>query len=414
MEAHTPKFKVRLGLFITGGVILFLVALFIIGKQKNMFNPIFKLTTTFYNVSGLQVGSNILFSGIAVGTVDQIAFVNDSTVRVDMIVRKNVQQFIKSDCVAGIGSSGLIGDRILIISQGGSNSPIVTDGQSISSKEPLETDAIMESLNTSAGSAEIITKQLAEIMTKVNSGHGTLGRLIHDTEIAENLSESTVNLKNSSKQLSMILNDINNGKGTIGKLVQDPTIAQDIGETLVNIKNSSKGVEELLEAAKHNFLFRGYFRKNEPDERSSQKRLVAKSEHTTITEEPSSPSSNDLQMFAQGVPVELDTVIASLQVALANSETITKQLAEIMTNVNSGKGTLGMLIQDTVLAKVINQTLLNLKSSSKGLDDNMNAAKETYFLKGYFNRKKKAAEEKEAEDLKKLQDDQKILDKKNE
>src|SRR4030043_429716 len=74
------------------------------GNQKNLFNPVFKLSTTFYNISGLEVGSNIRFSGINVGTVDNIKIINDSTVQVDMLINKNVQRFIKADCEAGKGS----------------------------------------------------------------------------------------------------------------------------------------------------------------------------------------------------------------------------------------------------------------------------------------------------------------------
>jgi phospholipid/cholesterol/gamma-HCH transport system substrate-binding protein len=118
MESHSQKYKVRLGLFVAGGLALFVLAIFIIGKQKNLFNPVFKLTSTFYNVSGLQVGNNIRFSGINVGTVDNIRIINDSTVRVDMLIRKEVHQFIKTDCEVAIGSEGLIGDRLLIITQG--------------------------------------------------------------------------------------------------------------------------------------------------------------------------------------------------------------------------------------------------------------------------------------------------------
>ena len=88
MEIHTQKFKIRLGLFIAGGLSLFTLAIFIIGKQKNLFNPVFKLTSTFYNVSGLQVGNNVRFSGINVGTVDNITIINDSTVKVDLLVKK--------------------------------------------------------------------------------------------------------------------------------------------------------------------------------------------------------------------------------------------------------------------------------------------------------------------------------------
>lgn len=222
METHTQKFKIRLGLFVAGGLALFVFAIFIIGKQKNLFNPVFKLTATFYNVSGLQVGNNIRFTGINVGTVDNINIINDSTVRVDMLIKKDVKQFIKSDCVVAIGSEGLIGDRLLVITQGSSDAAPAKEGQEISSVEPVETDAIMASLQGTASNAEIITQQLAEIMFKINSGQGTLGRLIQDSTIAENLSQ-----------------------------------------TMVNIKQSSKGLEENMEAAKHNFLLKGYFTKKE-------------------------------------------------------------------------------------------------------------------------------------------------------
>ena len=222
MEKHTTNFKVRLGLFIAGGLMIFIVAVFIIGRQKNLFVPVYRLTTTFYNVSGLEVGNNIRFSGINVGTVDNIKIINDSTVQVDMLIQKNVQKFIKEDCEAAIGSAGLIGDRILIITQGSSNASLAKDGQQILSKEPVEPDAIISSLQVTANNAAIVSYQLAEIMTKVNSGSGTLGRFI-----------------------------------------QDSTIAENINQTIVNLKKSSKGLDENMNAAKENFLFRGYYKRKE-------------------------------------------------------------------------------------------------------------------------------------------------------
>lgn len=220
MDTHTQKFKIRLGLFVIGGLTLFVLAIFIIGKQKNLFNPVFKLTTTFYNIGGLQVGNNVRFSGINVGTVDNIAIINDSTVKIDMLIRKDVWKFIKSDCRVAIGSEGLIGDKLINISQGSFAAHLAKEGQQLESSEPIETDAIMASLQVSAANAEIITQQLAEIMIKINKGNGTLGRLI-----------------------------------------QDETIAENLNQTIVNLKKSSKGLDENMNAAKHNFLFKGYFDK---------------------------------------------------------------------------------------------------------------------------------------------------------
>jgi phospholipid/cholesterol/gamma-HCH transport system substrate-binding protein len=76
MDTHSPKFKIRLGLFIAGGTVLFLIIIFIIGRQKNLFNPVFKVYANFHNVGGLKIGSNIRFSGIDVGTVDNLSLIH--------------------------------------------------------------------------------------------------------------------------------------------------------------------------------------------------------------------------------------------------------------------------------------------------------------------------------------------------
>ena len=222
MKIHTDQYKIRLGLFVAGGLALFVLAIFIIGRQKNLFNPVYTLKATFYNVSGLQVGNNIRFSGINIGTVGNITIINDSTVMVDLSIKQEVKKFIKTDSQVTIGSEGIIGDRLITITQGSADAPLAKEGQKLVSREPVETDAIISSLQVTAGNAEIISQQLAEIMTKINSGHGTLGRLIQDT-----------------------------------------TIAQNLNQTIINLKKGSKGLGQNMEAVKHNFLFRGYFKKKE-------------------------------------------------------------------------------------------------------------------------------------------------------
>ncbi|HEU0136679.1 MAG TPA: MlaD family protein [Flavobacterium sp.] len=222
MNTNSNTFKVRLGLFITIGLALFVLAIFVIGKQKNLFDPVFTLSTQFNNVSGLQVGNTVRFSGITVGTVDAIRIVNDSTVRVDMLIQKDVQRFIKNGAHAIIGSEGIIGDRVVVIANSETTGKPVRDGQLIASNEPVETDAIMASLQVTADNAALATDEITEILYKINNGDGTLGRLINDESIANN-----------------------------------------IDQTIVNLKSSTKGLDENMEAAKSNFLLRGYFKKKE-------------------------------------------------------------------------------------------------------------------------------------------------------
>lgn len=306
MDTRTQNFKVKLGLFIVVGLIIFVIAIFFIGKQKNLFDPVFKVSSNFYNISGLQVGNNVRFSGINVGIVDNIMIINDSTVQVDMLIRRKVQEFIKADSQAGIGSSGIIGDRILIITQGSSEAPIARNGQHLASTEPVETDAIMTSLKETAESVEIITLELAEIMVNINSGQGALGRLISDSTIAENISQ-----------------------------------------TIENFKNSSAGLDETIETTKTNVY----------------------------------------------------AFMESLKQTAAKTEIASQHLGEIMVRINSGEGTLGMLIQDTTMANNLDQTLIYLKQSSKGLSENMEAIKENFFFRGYYRRKAREDEENRLEKL---------------
>ncbi len=235
METHTPQFKFRLGLFIIAGIGLFVLGIFIIGKQKNLFDPVFGLSANFQNVSGLQVGNTVRFSGINIGTVDEINIINDTTVKVKMVIKKEVQKFLKADCTAGIGSEGIIGDKVIVIAQGANSEKNVKDGQRIASIEPIETDAIMRSLKVTADNAAIASTDIVGIVDKINNGEGTLGRLIKDETMAEN-----------------------------------------IDQTVTNLKTSSKKLDENMEAAKHNFLLKGYFKKKERAEKKAKEEAEAK------------------------------------------------------------------------------------------------------------------------------------------
>ena len=222
METKQSGYKVWLGLFVLLGLALFIGGIFVIGKQKNMFNPVFRISSHFYNVGGLQVGNKVRFSGINIGTVDQIGFLNDSTVVVEMLIRTEIQKYLKTDCRSSIGSEGIIGDKVVNISQSEGPAKMISVGARLLSSEPIEMEAIMVGIKETADNTRNITKDFAEIA-----------------------------------------HNINKGKGTLARLIRDPSLAKNLGQTIVNLKKSSKGLDENMEAAKHNFLFRGYYKRKE-------------------------------------------------------------------------------------------------------------------------------------------------------
>jgi len=207
----------KLGIFLALGLALLMFGLYFIGKQKNLFVSAFPLRAVFKNVGGLKVGNNVRFGGITVGTVDAIQLITDSSVMVTMSVKSEVRKFIRQNASATIGSEGLMGDRVVSISPGANGSASVRDNDVLATVPPVETDQILSGLKTSADNAALITQQLAEVAYKVNHGHGIISRLLGDSSLGNNLHA-----------------------------------------TMVNLKKGSAGLNENMEAAKHNFLLRGY------------------------------------------------------------------------------------------------------------------------------------------------------------
>src|SRR3954469_17034064 len=123
----TGSLKWKLGLFVVVGLVILVLGLFFIGKQKNLFVSVFPIKAVFNNVSGLKVGNNVRYGGIAVGTVDGIELITDTSVQVNMNIKSDVRKFIKQGASASIGSNGLVGDRVVLISPGLINQQPVKD-----------------------------------------------------------------------------------------------------------------------------------------------------------------------------------------------------------------------------------------------------------------------------------------------
>jgi phospholipid/cholesterol/gamma-HCH transport system substrate-binding protein len=294
----------KLGMFTILGVVLFMVAIYFIGNNKNLFTSTFQLKSHFKNVSGLKEGNNVRFSGINVGTVSGIEFISDSSVVVNLVIKQEVQKYIKTDAIASIGSDGLMGDKVLTISPGTSSNKVVEDKATIRSFKAVDMEDLMKGLNKSVDNAEIITTQLSEFSIKINNGKGALNKVLTDEEFARSFESTLKNLKTSSEEFVVFTTNMNDKNGTLSKLMTNPKYANSIEKTLdnlektsnefevftkklnndkgilsklvgnerlaasvdsslINIEKASKNIIEIEEAAKHNFLLRGYFKKKE-------------------------------------------------------------------------------------------------------------------------------------------------------
>jgi phospholipid/cholesterol/gamma-HCH transport system substrate-binding protein len=186
--------NIRLGVFVAASLILFITGIYMIGSRQQLFGGTFRVHCLFRDISGLQVGNNVRFSGITVGVVDEIEQVNDSMVRVDLVINRGSRTFIKKNAVASIGSDGLMGNRIVVIAPGEGIAAKIADNDLIRTDVPVNIDDILLQLKMASENSVLITRDLATITDNVSAGKGTIGMLLMDSTFAFNLSVALENI----------------------------------------------------------------------------------------------------------------------------------------------------------------------------------------------------------------------------
>src|SRR3569833_1294797 len=238
--------KIKIGVFALAGLAVLIAAIFLIGNKKGLFSTTFHVHGMFKNVNGLQVGNNARFAGINVGVVEAIEIVNDTTVKVVLSLDEDVKKFIKKDAKLSIGSDGLMGDKLVIISPGGATTNTkVKDGEQLAAVNPFDVDKMIKKITGIADDAGNLIAGLSDLVDKVNHGHGSIGRLLNNDKMARDLE---------------------------GTVAQAKTTMAKANSTIFFVYKTSSTLNEDLKAAQHNFLLKGFFRKKQKAKKDSIKR----------------------------------------------------------------------------------------------------------------------------------------------
>ena len=319
--------KIKVAVLVITGAILFVVGIYLIGNKQTMFSNSFELFTVLRNANGLQIGNNVRYSGINVGTVGKIDMMSDTSILVTMRVEEKIRRHIRKDAVATISSDGLVGSMFVNIIPGNGATRIIISGDTIESYSKIGAEDMLSTLNVTNENAALLTADLLKITESINTGKGALGLLLNDSTIALDLKTSITNLKITSGQtiatmqklnktideysqknsiaslifndslqaaelkkiinnlaiaskgvtvtidnLNGVLNDIKEGQGAISTLMYDSAIAMDLKETMHNVNTSTVLLNENLEALKHSFPVKGYFKKEAKRQAKEEKK----------------------------------------------------------------------------------------------------------------------------------------------
>ncbi|QRM89342.1 MCE family protein [Lacinutrix sp. WUR7] len=314
--------KLRLGVFVILGSLLFITTIYFIGDRQNLFGKTFTINSNFNNVNGLMQGNNVRYSGVNVGTVKGILMLDDNTIQVTMEIEEKMMPHIKKDAIATIGSDGLVGNMIVNITPGEGETTVVSSGDTIKSYSKIGTDEMLNTLSTTNENAALLTSKLLNITNAITSGKGTLGMLINDTitsnelqqtihylkltsmeanktmkdintivssvdiensvagvllndgEEAQKVKDMIANLNQSSEDIKTVIDNLNEtvngfkaGDGAFNYLTKDEDVVKSLKESIDNINEGTDKFNQNMEALKHNFLTRGYFKKLERQEK---------------------------------------------------------------------------------------------------------------------------------------------------
>jgi phospholipid/cholesterol/gamma-HCH transport system substrate-binding protein len=311
----------KLGIFVLAGLAFLILLLYMIGKNQNLFGSTFVIKARFANVHGLVPGSNVRFGGITAGTVESVNVMNDSTIEVEMNIQTKMHPFIRKNAKVSIGTDGLMGNKLVNIISGRGNYPVVEEGDLLGVEGAVDTDEMFTVLNktnndvaeiaaglkvtiqrinnstalwkllndeslpanvrASVANARMATQgvntmvvDLQSLVADVKKGKGSLGTLLTDTAFAQNLNQAVDKIKhvgdladtlsvNITALVTNINNEVANGKGPANALLKDEGMVAKMNASLTNIEKGTAAFNDNMEALKSNFLFRGYFRRQE-------------------------------------------------------------------------------------------------------------------------------------------------------
>lgn len=246
------KKSVIVGIFVLIGIAILVAGIMTMGGQQKKFVKSISLNAVFDDVAGLQVGNNVWFSGVKIGTVRRVNFYGDSQVEIIMNVEEKVREFIRKDSKATIGSDGLIGNKIIVIYGGTTQAPSVENGDRLQAEMPLDTDRMMETLQENNLNLVTITENLKILTSKIAEGQGIVGTVMTDSLLGENFKNTLKNLEvaavNSNRmiaEMNKFAQNLNQEGNLFNDLVTDKELYKNLQESVNQLQATATNANKL-------------------------------------------------------------------------------------------------------------------------------------------------------------------------
>ena len=232
--------ELRVGLFVLAGLALIAVGIFYV-TGAGFLGPKYRLYTYLPEVEGLGTGAPVQLDGVEIGNVQRIGLTPHATDRMHNItlvlrIDKKYQDQIRTDSDARLVTQGLLGDRYVTIRRGLTGAVIKPEGtvpgaEEAAMKQVVERGAdLMQNLG-------VITDDIRDVITQVQKGKGTIGKLLNDPELYNHLNDA-------SAKLDSMTSSIQQGQVTVGKLVASDELYKKVDSAAGSAENVLAAVRD--------------------------------------------------------------------------------------------------------------------------------------------------------------------------
>lgn len=360
MAKTTNAKTTRVGLLVSGSLIILMVFLFFIGSEQKIFARKNEYEVRLENVTGLTTGNPVRMSGVTIGTIRDIKLPQDpkqKQVEILVMIDRKYAERVRGDSRIRLKKLGLLtGDTYIDVTPGTPRFPPLEPGSIIPSQRQTDVESIISSGEDLMDNFVQISYSLKNILQRIDRGEGLLGELTTAPETKQRLTETLLTTLNKT---NAALTHIESGKGVVGKLIYDDaygdqltasltSASQSLAAVTANLQRSFEGNDGLMPALI-----------NDPQAKARVYEVV---DNLRVTSDNLAKFTASMQNGQGLVPRLLNDKEYGDQ-ALNEFTTLVRQLNEVVGKINNGEGTAGKVINDPAIYESINDILIGINES---------------------------------------------------
>lgn len=334
--------QLRVGLLAAVALFILAVLMFLLTGNKSLFADEVTIYTFLDDSAAITEGSAVRLSGIAIGKIGRVSLSGENKpnrrIKLDLIVDQDKLMQIPADSQAAIGAENLLGTKYINIKMGKESKTVVAGGE-LRSLDTREFQDLVNAAYPSLQSLQQIIERVNNIVAAVETGKGSIGKLLVDDELYQRLVATVA-------EVQKIANSIGNGKGTVGKLLYDESMYDDLRGTMKRVDATIAELQTDLSAGK------GTAGKLLKDP------ALYDEVRATVAELRKTIDEINKGQGTAGKLIKSDELHANMNKLILN-------LDKTIDKVNSGQGTMGQLMVNPALYDSMNGTMKEVNGLMK-------------------------------------------------